>query len=242
MYRTVSAWAMATTIEVPLTDHVHDLEAMAGAVRGDTTVVYICNPNNPTGTIVSGDAVAEFASALPAGVLVVVDEAYHDFVTDPAYGSALELAPNNPNLIVLRTFSKIYGLASHRVGYAVGHPETLGQLRKTQPPFTISQVSQAAATASLGNRPELERRIAANSAGRHHLLGAIAERGLDHSDSQANFVYFQIGLDSDASAESFLQEGVIIRPMSRGWLRVTVGTEEENRRFVEALDRVVNAR
>ena len=240
MYRTVSAWAMTTNVEVPLTDrHVHDLAAMAAAIRDDTTVVYLCNPNNPTGTIVSADEVEAFATTLPERVLLVVDEAYHDFVTDPGHRSALGIATSRRNVVVLRTFSKVYGLASHRVGYAVGHPDTLGELRKTQPPFTISQVSQAAATASLGNPAELERRVAANAVGRQHLMGALAERRLEHSDSQANFVYFRLGDDSNAVAASILEQGVIIRPMSGGWLRVTVGTEAENHLFVAALDAVL---
>ncbi len=240
MYRTVSAWAMATAVEVPLAPgHVHDLAAMVDAIREDTTVVYLCNPNNPTGTIVSGDEVEGFAANLPDKVLLVVDEAYHDFVSDPGYRSALQLATSRENVVVLRTFSKIFGLASHRVGYAVGHPATLGELRKAQPPFTVSHVAQAAAAASLGNRDELERRIAANAAGRHHLLGAITERGLAHSHSEANFVYFRIGEDSGGAADSFLRRGVIIRPMSRGWLRATVGNQAENHRFVEALDAVL---
>jgi histidinol-phosphate aminotransferase len=242
MYRTVSAWAMSATVEVPLTAaHVHDLGAIGEAIRDDTTVVYLCNPNNPSGTIVSGDEVESFIATVPEGVLVVVDEAYHDFVTDPAYRSALSLAARSPNLVVLRTFSKVYGLAAHRVGYAVGHPGTLAELRKAQPPFTVGQVGQVAAAASIGDRAELSRRIAANAAGRHHLLGAIAERGLDHSDSQANFVYFRLGDDSGAAAAKLFEQGVIIRPMSKGWVRVTVGSEEENRRFVEALDQVLAA-
>ncbi len=243
MYRTVTAWAMANAIEVPLTaGHVHDMTAIGDAIRPDTTVVYLCNPNNPSGTVVPGHDLAAFASAVPEGVLVVVDEAYHDFVTDPGYRSALPLATQSRNLVVLRTFSKIYGLAAHRVGYAVGDPETLGELRKAQAPFTITQVAQVAAAASLGNPTELERRVAANASGRHHLLGVIAERGLEHSDSQANFVFFRLGEDSEAAAGAFFAEGVIIRPMSRGWLRVTVGNEAENRRFVEALDRIHTGR
>jgi histidinol-phosphate aminotransferase len=234
---------MSATIEVPLTEsHTHDLVAIGEAIRDDTTVVYVCNPNNPSGTILPGDDVMAFAASVPDGVLVVVDEAYHDFVTDPRYRSALPLAAERRNLVVLRTFSKVYGLAAHRVGYAVGHPETLVELRKAQPPFTVGQVAQVAAAASLGDTAELERRIAANASGRHHLLGVIAERGLDHSESEANFVYFRLGDDSHAATAGFFKEGVVIRPMSRGWVRVTVGNEEENRRFVDALDVILAGR
>jgi len=240
MYRTVSRWAMAETVEVPLTPElVHDLESMTAAIREDTTVVYVCNPNNPTGTISSGDAMEWFVGAVPERVLIVVDEAYSDFVTDPAYRSALPLAIERSNVVVLRTFSKIFGLAAHRVGYAVGQPGTIAEVRKTQIPFSISQVAQTAATASLSDEAEYRRRVEANAVGRHHLLGALAERDVPHHESHANFVYMRIGADSIAVSDEFMRRGVIIRPMSRGWLRVTVGHDSENRKFVTALDEVI---
>ena len=240
MYRTVSRWALTETVEVPLTPELtHDLEAMRAAIRDDTTVVYLCNPNNPTGTIVGGDQLEWFVGSVPDRVLIVVDEAYHDYVTDPGYRSALSLAVERPNVVVLRTFSKIFGLASHRVGYAIGAPSTLAELRKTQIPFTISEVSQTAAVASLGNVDEHRRRVVSNDAGRHHLTGVLEERGLPHSHSHANFVYLQIGDDSIAVSEEFMARAVIIRPMSKGWIRVTVGNDAENERFVAALDEVL---
>jgi histidinol-phosphate aminotransferase len=142
-------------------------------------------------------------------------------------------------VLVLRTFSKIFALAGHRIGYAVGRPETIVELRKAQPPFTVGQVAQAAASASLGDRAELERRKAANEAARHQLQGALAERSLPHTESHANFVYFELAIDAAEAAERFTNRGVIIRPMSGGWLRVTIGSEEENRRFVDTLDQVL---
>ncbi len=242
MYRTVSRWAFTETVEVPLTTElVHDLEAMRAAIREDTTVVYVCNPNNPTGTIVTGDQMEWFIGSVPDRVLVVVDEAYHDYVTDESYRSALGLAVERSNVIVLRTFSKIFGLASHRVGYAIGTPATIAELRKTQIPFSISEVAQAAAAASLGDEVEHRRRVKANEAGRHHLSGVLEERGLSHSDSRANFVYFRVGEDSSTASDAFMARGVIVRPMSKGWLRVTVGNDEENQRFVTALDEVLVA-
>jgi histidinol-phosphate aminotransferase len=243
MYRNVSRWAMTESVEVPLTpDFLHDLEAMSTAVREDTTVVYLCNPNNPTGTIITGDAMDWFVGAVPERVLVVVDEAYSDFVTDPSYRTSVSLAMERPNVVVLRTFSKIFALAAHRVGYAVGQPATLAELRKTQIPFSISQVAQTAATVSLGDQAEHRRRVEANAIGRHHLLGVLEERGIPHSESHANFVYLRIGEDSAAVGHDFMTRGVIVRPMSRGWLRVTVGDGPENQRFVTALDEVISAR
>ncbi len=240
MYRTVSRWAMTETVEVPLTtDLAHDLEAMLAAVSEDTTVVYICNPNNPTGTIVDGDQLEWFVGSVPERVLIVVDEAYHDYVTDQSYRSALTLASERPNVIVLRTFSKIFGLASHRIGYAVATPATIAELRKTQIPFSVGEVAQAVAAASLDDRVEHRRRVEANEAGRHHLSGVLEERGLPHSDSRANFVYFRIGEDSTAASDAFMARGVIVRPMSKGWLRVTVGNDLQNEKFVTALDEVL---
>jgi histidinol-phosphate aminotransferase len=212
---------------------------MRAAIRDDTTVVYLCNPNNPTGTIVGRDQLDWFVGSIPDRVLIVVDEAYHDYVTDPSFRSALSLAMDRPNVIVLRTFSKIFGLASHRVGYAIGAPETISQLRKTQIPFGLGEVAQMAATASLTDRVEHRRRVEANQAGRHHLEGVLEERGLPHSESHANFVYARIGEDSSPVGDAFMKRGVIIRPMSKGWIRVTVGNDSENGRFVSALDQVL---
>lgn len=237
MYRIISRWAATEAIEVPLDpNHVHDLDAMRAAIRDDTKVVYVCNPNNPTGTIVSGDDLAGFVDSVPESALVVVDEAYHHFVSDPSYRSFLDAATERPNVLVLRTFSKVYGLAAHRIGYAVGDAGLLDNLRRTQAPFTVSSVAQAAAIASLGDEGEMRRRVEANAAGRHHLAGVFSERGLPHADSQTNFVYFRLGDDSAAVASSFVRQGVIVRPLSGGWIRVTIGTPPENERFVAALD------
>jgi histidinol-phosphate aminotransferase len=241
MYRIISRWAATEAVEVPVdTRYAHDLDAMREAIRADTTVVYVCNPNNPTGTIVPGDALDEFVRSVPESVLVVVDEAYHHFVSDPSYRSSVGLATELPNVVVLRTFSKVYGLAAHRIGYAVGDGDLVRILRRTQAPFTVSAAAQAAAIASLGDDLELQRRVNANVAGRHHLSGVFAERGLEHTESQTNFVYFKLGDDSEAAASSFLRQGVIVRPLAGGWIRVTIGTPAENERFVSALDGAIS--
>ncbi len=237
MNRIISRWAGTNGVEVPVdADHRDDLDAMRDVIEDDTTVVYVCNPNNPTGTIVSGDDLAAFVESVPESALVVVDEAYHHFVSDPSYRSFLDAATERPNVLVLRTFSKVYGLAAHRIGYAVGDSGLLGKLRRTQAPFTVSTVGQAAAIASLGNDGEMKRRVEANAAGRHHLAGVFSERGLDHADSQTNFAYFRLGDDSLPVASSFVRQGVIVRPLSGGWIRVTIGIPSENERFVTALD------
>ena len=239
MYRIVSRIAMTEPIEVPLTPEMTlDLAAMEAAVRDDTTLMYVCNPNNPTGTVVDTDSVEMMTASMPDRVLVVVDEAYHHFVDDPGYRTLIPVAIETPNLVVLRTFSKIYGLATHRVGVAIGVPYTLAELRKTQAPFTVSQVAQVAATVSLGNDAELARRIAANAAARSSLTDALDERGIRLTASETNFLFARLGHGSFDIGQAFTEHGVIIRPISGGWARITVGTPEENLRFLEALDRI----
>jgi len=241
MYRIASRWAMTTPVEVPLTgEGIHDLDAMRAAVDKDTTVVYLCNPNNPTGTIVSAGDEAAFIESLPEDVLVVIDEAYHEYVTDPSYATAAAHAVERPNVIVLRTFSKVFALAGQRVGYGIADPETVTELRKAQPPFTVTDVAQAAAAASLEDGAELQRRVEANAAARHHLLGVLEERGLPHTRSHANFVYLETPHPARIAAEMFTAQGVIVRPTSGHWVRVTIGNEAENRRFVSALDHVTS--
>jgi histidinol-phosphate aminotransferase len=241
MYRFAAIWAGASFREVPLdADFEIDLVGIGEAIDDQTRVVFLCNPNNPTGTIKSGDEIEGFVRSVPSNVLVAVDEAYHDFVTDHRHRTAIPLAIELPNVVVLRTFSKVYALAAHRVGYAIGHPETLRELRKVQVPLVVSRVAQAAALASLGQPGEVLRRVAMNSAGRHYLSGALSERGLHPVDSHTNFVYFKMpGDDSARVSDEFTHRGVIIRPMSKGWMRVSVGSEDDNRRFVEVLDEVL---
>lgn len=239
MYRIISRWAMTDAIEVRLDEgFALDLNAMADAINETTTVVYLCNPNNPTGTVVSSAAVATFIDSVPESVLVVVDEAYHHFVTDDRYGSAVPIALERDNVVILRTLSKVFAMAAHRIGIAIGHPGTLAALQRTQAPFTVNAIAQAAAIATLGQPDELARRVAANAAGRQDLLQALDSRNILHSHSEANFVFLRMGVDSRKAADAFLHRGIIVRPMSSGWLRVTVGLPAENEKFIVALDQI----
>ncbi len=243
MYRFAAIWSGTGYVEVPLDDtFALDLEAMRAAIDGDTRVVFICNPNNPTGTITPSVEIEEFIDTVPTSLLVVVDEAYHEFVDDDRHRTAIPLAIERSNVVVLRTFSKIYALAAQRVGYAVGARATISELRKAQQPLTVNQVGQVAALASLGQPEEVRRRAAANAAARHHLMGVMSERGLAHAASQTNFIFFKPGSDSLESTEEFTKRGVIIRPMFDGWVRVTVGLPDENRKFVTVLDEVLELR
>lgn len=237
MYRFASIWAGSEPVEVSLDEAFRlDLDAMRKAIDEETTVVVVCNPNNPTGTIRSGDDIEAFIEDVPEDVLVVVDEAYHEFVTDDTHRTQTPLALTRPNVVVLRTFSKIYALAALRIGYAIAHPDLLTELRKAQAPLTVNRVAQAAALASLGQPNELERRRSDNAARRHYVAGALAERGIRTADSHTNFIFFEIGDEATRVIEEMTASGVIIRGMGEGWVRVTIGNDDENRRFIEALD------
>lgn len=239
MYRIISRWAMTESIEISLDpDYTHDLSAMAAAIRGDTTVSYVCNPNNPTGTVVSADDLERFIGAVPEQTLVVVDEAYHHFVDDPSYRTAIPMATGRRNVVVLRTLSKVFALAGHRIGYAIGCADTLENLKRTQAPFTVGAISQTAALTSLSQEDELKRRVEQNSLGRDQLQAGLAQRVVDYVPSQANFVFMKLGSDSEKITDLFLSQGVIVRPMSGGWIRVTVGTPAENDLFLAAIDKI----
>lgn len=243
MYRFASIWAGSGYKEVPLRDDLTlDLDAMGDVIDDETRVVIVCNPNNPTGTIRAADDVEAFVDSVPDSVLVVVDEAYHEFVTDPRYRSEVALAVERPNVVVLRTFSKIYALAGHRIGYAVGRADLLTELRKAQAPLTVNTVAQTAALASLGQPDELERRRSDNEARRHHLLGALAERGISMADSHTNFVFFDLGEGADEIVEEMTSKGVLIRGFGDGWARMTIGDDSENERFLEAIDAALASR
>ncbi len=235
MYRLATRISYAEPIEVPLDQqHRHDLDAIGAAVRDDTNVVYICNPNNPTGTHIPTDDVLAFARSMPERVLVVVDEAYRHYVTADDYRSLAVEAAATPNLAVLHTFSKAFGLAGLRIGYLVSHPDTLDLLRRSQPPFTVSTLAQQAALTALAHRERLGDRIAANTRARAVVDSGLRAAGYTPAESQTNFIWFPVA-DSAALAEHLLQRGVIVRPMGPTGLRVSLGTTEENQAFLDAL-------
>lgn len=217
-------------------DYRVDLNAMLDAIDETTTVVYLCAPNNPTGTVNDPVETRLFLDAVPPDVLVVVDEAYGEYVTDPSWETMIPEAVRRPNVIVTRTFSKIYALAALRVGYAVGMPATLAELRKVQAPFTVTTVAQVAATESLKDPAGIAGRQATNAAGRQYLESGLADRGIRFVPSQANFVY--LPMDDPDTVFSALQNVGIITRSTPGGLRVSVGTDEELRRFFEAFDRL----
>jgi histidinol-phosphate aminotransferase len=235
IYRLAPTLAGSTLVEVPLTKEMGlDADALVGAVRSDTTLLFVCNPNNPTGTYLSGESVDYVIANVPERVLVVVDEAYHEYVTAPDYRSAIPASLARPNVVVTRTFSKIFGLAALRVGYAVGQSETLRDLRRAQAPFTVGSLGQAAAIASLRHPERIWARQRTNEAERTRLGKELLAREVDFIASQTNFLYMR-GPGGPATAELMLNEGVIVRGFGE-WIRVTIGNAEENERFLQVLD------
>jgi histidinol-phosphate aminotransferase len=224
---------------VPLEDYTFDLDAMVARIDDSTRVIYLANPNNPTGTMFTAEAFDRFLDNVPEDVLVVLDEAYCDYVESPDYGDSLEHVLAGRYLIVLRTFSKIYGLAGLRVGYGVGHPEIISALNKIRSPFNVAGISQVAALAALEDAEHVRRSRQSNRRGLAFLSRELADLGLKVVPSATNFVYVETGHPPKQVYEALLHQGVIVRPL--GWmgmpdgLRVSVGTAEENQRVVEAL-------
>lgn len=223
-------------ITVPLDDGFgHDLDAMLAAIRPDTTVVYVCNPNNPTGGVRSSADVDAFIDAVPDEVTVVVDEAYFEYVTDPEYGTMKHRAVESPNVVVTRTFAKVYGLAGLRVGYGIGNPEHLEVLRTPQAPFSVNSLAQVAAIEALRHPDTIDARVAENAAGRSLLSDGLAALGYAVARSQTNFVYFEPDRDPSKLSAALTERGSVVRVLGPG-VRVTVGTPDENRRFLEAME------
>ena len=234
----------ATPVRVPLTEHRYDVERILGAITARTKIAYLCNPNNPTGTMISRDEVDAYFAAVPDHVLTVLDEAYFEYLDDPDYPDGIEEhVKAGRNVLVLRTFSKIYGLAGLRVGYAVGPQAIVDAIKKVRNAFDVTQPAQDAAVASLDDLGEVARRRELNAEARARLLEACEELGLTvAAPAVANFVYAEVAEDAAPVFEALLREGVIVRPLAPfgapGAIRVTVGTLEETEFFVEAFRRV----
>jgi histidinol-phosphate aminotransferase len=237
-YASLATLMGATPVEVPLRDWRMDVRAMAAAAAG-AKAVFICNPNNPTGTVLRHEEVEAFLKKAPADSLIVLDEAYAEWVEDPAFPDAIALLRHHANLIVLRTFSKIYGLAGLRVGYAVAAPELIAYLNQVREPFPVSRLAQAAAEAILDDTAYTQAAFENNRRGKAFLTRAFTEMGLRHLPSQANFLFVDLGRPADQIAERLLEQGVIVRPgrlwRLPTWTRITIGTPADNARLVDAL-------
>lgn len=241
VYPIVTKAAGARSLTVPLTDLRHDLGAMAEAITDKTRIVFIANPNNPTGTIVTNRELRDFLRRVPDDVVVCLDEAYYEYVRSTSYPDGLSYVKEGWPVVVLRTFSKIYGLAGLRVGYGVAHPEIAGYLNRVRQPFNVNSLAQAAALAALDDEAHLKKSIENNTSGLEHLTRELKGLGYECVPTEANFFMIKVG-DGRGVYDALLGRGVIVRPMASygldEYIRVTVGTPEENRRFLDALSAV----
>ena len=237
----------ARAVRVPLREHRYDLEALLAAITDRTKLVFVCLPNNPTGTTNTRAEIDAFLDRIPAQVLAVVDQAYFEYIDDPDHPDAIaEHFKQGRRVFVLRTFSKIFGLAGLRVGYGIGPADVVTELGKVRRAFDITSPAQAAALASLGDEPELARRRAQCASERERVIAILERVGFAVAGpAVANFVYADTGSDARAVFDALLREGVIVRPLnafgSETAIRVTIGTAEENAFLAEALDRAVSA-
>ncbi|WP_339186736.1 histidinol-phosphate transaminase [Paenibacillus sp. FSL R5-0490] len=229
----------AVSIEVPLKDGTHDLSAMLAQINDKTKAVWVCNPNNPTGTIISEQELTAFMDRVPAHVMVILDEAYYEFVTDEAYPQSIPLIERYPNLVILRTFSKIYGLASLRIGYGIARPEIIDLINRVREPFNTSRFGQVAAKAALLDQDFVQECSKRNATDRDYLQNEFTRLGLSYFPSQGNFIMVDLNMPSAIAFQSLLKQGIIVRSgfnVYPTYIRVSVGTSEQNRAFVTALE------
>ncbi len=243
MYELYTTQMNAVSVKVPLKAYTHDLDAMADAITHRTRLVFVANPNNPTGTLVTQSQVDRFLARVPDDVLVVFDEAYHEYVRHPDAPDLLPAIRAGRNVAVLRTFSKAYGLAGLRVGFGIMRPEIAETLNRVRSPFNVNLLAQTAAAAAVADKAHLEQTVALNDEGRTYYYEAFTQLGLDYIPSEANFVMVDTGRDSRVLFEALQRRGVIVRAGAGlglpTFLRVSVGTMPQNRRFVGALTEVM---
>lgn len=232
----------ARIVEVPLQEGKHDLPAMLAKVTDRTKIIWVCNPNNPTGTIVTQAELTSFLDKVPYHVLVVLDEAYCEFVQNPEFPNGVKLLEQYRNLIVLRTFSKIYGLATLRIGYGVGHSDVIRFINQVREPFNTSHIAQTAALASLKDEAFVANTQEQNRAGIVYLCEQFDRLGLPYFPAHGNFVMFDAKRPSPEIFDALLRKGIIVRSrwtFYPTYIRVTVGTKEQNEKFIAALEQVL---
>ncbi|GAA5057920.1 histidinol-phosphate aminotransferase [Thermocatellispora tengchongensis] len=233
-YPLLSDLAGVTSVRVPLVDETHDLDAMAAAITDRTRLVFVCNPNNPTGTAVRRAELEAFLDRVPENVLIVLDEAYREYVRDADVPDGLTFYRDRPNVAVLRTFSKAYGLAGLRVGYLIGHEPVAAAVRKVMVPFAVNSLAQIAAIASLKAEAELLERVDTVVKERTRVREALLAQGWEVPPTEANFVWLRLGEDTTAFAERCAADGVAVRPYPPDGARISIGTPEANDTFLNA--------
>jgi histidinol-phosphate aminotransferase len=224
----------------PMQNYTYDLKAIAKLITPKTKLVFIANPNNPTGTMVDKTAVAELMQRVPPEVLVVFDEAYYEYVQNPEYPQTFEYFRNGKNVIILRTFSKIYGLAGFRVGYGFANPELLNLLNKVRPPFNVNRMAQIAALASLDDVAHVNKSRETNRLGKEYIYAECSKLGLEYVPTAANFILIKCPINAKQIFDNLLRQGVIVRQTSTQHIRVTIGTMPQNERFIIALKKAIS--
>lgn len=237
VYKTNAIIEGAEVIEVPCLDGDHDLNGMLEKIDGQTRVVWICNPNNPTGKMIGEKELISFIEQVPGHVLIVLDEAYCEYVKDSSYPQSIALLNRYPNLIILRTFSKIYGIAALRVGYGVAGEDIIDKLNRVREPFNVNYLAQRAAIAALKDQEFVQKSFQANKEGLEQVYAGLDTLGLSYYPSEGNFVYVHIK-NSKIVFEEMMKRGVIIRPFPQA-MRVTIGSKEENNKMLAALGEVM---
>jgi len=239
VYKMITQAAGGENVIVPCKDMRHDLDAMAERITPKTRIVFIANPNNPTGTMNTKMEMDRFMARVPDQVLVAVDEAYFEYVTHADYPDSLDYLRTGKNILALRTFSKIYGLAGLRIGYGITTPEIAELMNKVRQPFNTNSLAQIGALAALADRKHVEKSVALNNEGKQFLSNAFQRLGISFLPTETNFVMFETALEAQDLYQALLKTGVIIRPMGGKRLRVTIGLPEENQRFVNELEKIV---
>lgn len=231
--------------EIPLTeDYRHDLDRMAESVTEKTKVIFICNPNNPTGTTVEREKLLDFIKRTPSDVLLVIDQAYYEYVTEADYFKGLKFLDQYSNLILLRTFSKIYGMAGFRVGYGIANPGLVELLNRVRSPFNVNKVGQMAATAALHDQEHVRISKECNEKGKQYLYNALDELGIEYIPTQGNFLLINTELNAVNVFEKLMRQGVIVRPGNifglPTWIRVTIGRRADNQEFIKQLKQIIS--
>ncbi len=243
-YKSAAIISGAEVIAVPLTEDLrHDLPAMAQAINSKTKLVFLCNPNNPTGTMVNREEIDQFMQQMPEQVIVIMDEAYYEYVTEADFPQTIDYVKAGKNVIILRTFSKIYSLAALRIGYAIAKPELIDFINRVREPFNVNRIAQVAATASLKSEHVAKSRQL-NEQGKEYIVNELQAMGFQPIPTQANFIFVQVHVNSRELFQQMLKKGVIIRSGdifgTPDYVRLTIGTQEQNQRMLQALRECLN--
>lgn len=242
-YKIAVSIAGAQLIETPMKNYTHDLRAMAEAIQKNTKLVFIANPNNPTGTIVTRKEVEDFFAKIPDHILVVMDEAYREYIDEPEFPDSFKIFREKKNILILHSFSKIYGLAGARLGYGIARKEIITNLMKLRISFNVNRISQVAGIAALDDDDFVKKTVVLNNAGKNFLYDAYKKLGLFYIPTHGNFIFVDFGRDSQIVFEALQKQGIITRTIKEygfpNALRITIGTEKQNRRLVRVLKKIL---